>query len=422
MIVRINDVGRAEAIDYRNFQYRPQEAENKYYLTRWAELYFARNRFTIERDQTNALYFLNSDVQRAVIEQERKDNIIRPIVRDSTLPYRRCRGQECRPRRPPPVALFGARRVRESLHQSGGSYRTEARALDGQRHLRLPRQREEQRAGGQPSRIDHRPLPGRPGVRVDEATPITRRFMSIRDHKSRQLRPSFLRRRHERIHHGRETVWPVACKPSLQRRQGDRFRVRERRLASRECLCAMRAHEALVSRFYPLFVRSHASGHIRRPAARRRSAFRTPLPKRVWAPAPECAAWHLGAGLLAQASPMGDPANPGIQHRRLHHVSEPHFAHRIPRPRRHHPHRQQRQLHRSLACHQEFVQGQEDRRIQRPYRVASLHRLGQAWPSTRRRSRRARIWPSKASCAAASAWTRRPTPSSAYGKCAWLRS
>jgi len=38
MIVRINDVGHAEAIDYRNFQYRPQEAENKFYLTRWAEL------------------------------------------------------------------------------------------------------------------------------------------------------------------------------------------------------------------------------------------------------------------------------------------------------------------------------------------------------------------------------------------------
>src|SRR3984885_5011357 len=76
LIVRINDVGRAEAIDYRNFQYRPQEAENKYYLTRWAELYFNRNRFTIERDQTNALYFLNSDVQHAVIEQERKDNFI----------------------------------------------------------------------------------------------------------------------------------------------------------------------------------------------------------------------------------------------------------------------------------------------------------------------------------------------------------
>jgi ATP-dependent exoDNAse (exonuclease V) alpha subunit len=34
---------------------------------------------------------------------------------------------------------------------------------------------------------------------------------------------------------------------------------------------------------------------------------------------------------------MDDPANPGIQLRRLHHVSEPHYAHRIPRQRRHHP-------------------------------------------------------------------------------------
>jgi type IV secretory pathway TrbF-like protein len=87
LIVRINDIGRAEAIDYRNFQYRPREAENKYYLSRWTELYFSRNRFTVERDQTSALYFLNSDVQRAVIEQERKDKIIQSYVKDSSLPF-----------------------------------------------------------------------------------------------------------------------------------------------------------------------------------------------------------------------------------------------------------------------------------------------------------------------------------------------
>src|SRR6266436_10403264 len=84
MIVRINDVGRAEAIDYRNFKYRPQEAEDKYYLTRWAELYFSRNRFTIERDQTNSLYFLNGDVQRAVIDQKRKNNTIMTYRNDSS--------------------------------------------------------------------------------------------------------------------------------------------------------------------------------------------------------------------------------------------------------------------------------------------------------------------------------------------------
>lgn len=87
LIVRINEVGRAEAVDYRNFQYKPQEAENKYYLTRWAELYFSRNRFTIERDQTSALYFLNGDVQRAVIDQERKENVIANYAKDSSLPF-----------------------------------------------------------------------------------------------------------------------------------------------------------------------------------------------------------------------------------------------------------------------------------------------------------------------------------------------
>ena len=86
-IVRINEAGRAEAIDYRNFQYRPQEAENKYYLSHWAEMYFSRNRFTVERDQTHALYFLNGDVQRAVIEQERKDNVIGRYLADSSLPF-----------------------------------------------------------------------------------------------------------------------------------------------------------------------------------------------------------------------------------------------------------------------------------------------------------------------------------------------
>ena len=97
MIVRINDVGHAEAIDYRNFQYRPQEAENKYYLTRWAELYFSRNRFTIERDQTDSLYFLNSDVQRAVIDQERKDNIIQNLRQRQHPSVCRCGDQERHP-------------------------------------------------------------------------------------------------------------------------------------------------------------------------------------------------------------------------------------------------------------------------------------------------------------------------------------
>ena len=87
LIIRIDNVGRAEAIDYRDFQYRPQEAENKYYLGRWAELYFSRNRFSLVRDQTASLYFMNSDVQRDVIEQERNAQTIPTYLKDSGLPY-----------------------------------------------------------------------------------------------------------------------------------------------------------------------------------------------------------------------------------------------------------------------------------------------------------------------------------------------
>jgi hypothetical protein len=46
-----------------------------------------------------------------------------------------------------------------------------------------------------------------------------------------------------------------------------------------------------------------ASGHLRRPAARHRSAFWTPLPEQVWAPAPECTAWRLGVAPTRIASP-----------------------------------------------------------------------------------------------------------------------
>jgi type IV secretory pathway TrbF-like protein len=87
LVIRINDVGHADAIDYRNYDYKPQEAENKYYLSRWATLYFQRNRYTIERDQTQALYFLNSDVQQAVIRQEQLTKTIATFQQDSTLPY-----------------------------------------------------------------------------------------------------------------------------------------------------------------------------------------------------------------------------------------------------------------------------------------------------------------------------------------------
>jgi type IV secretory pathway TrbF-like protein len=87
LVIRIDDVGHAEAVDFRDFNYRPREAENKYYLSRWAELFFSRNRYTIQHDFTNSLYFMNADVQRAVVEDYRKNKTIDAFIHDSTMPY-----------------------------------------------------------------------------------------------------------------------------------------------------------------------------------------------------------------------------------------------------------------------------------------------------------------------------------------------
>ena len=48
-MIRIDDLGRAEAINYHNFEYKPQDAEAKYFLpSQFCALYYRRNRYTIQ--------------------------------------------------------------------------------------------------------------------------------------------------------------------------------------------------------------------------------------------------------------------------------------------------------------------------------------------------------------------------------------
>jgi type IV secretory pathway component VirB8 len=86
LVIRINDVGHAEAVDYANFAYKPQEADNRYFLSQWARLFYSRNRFTIQKDLTQSLYFLNGDWQSAVIEQNKKSKLIEGFLLDSSAP------------------------------------------------------------------------------------------------------------------------------------------------------------------------------------------------------------------------------------------------------------------------------------------------------------------------------------------------
>ena len=59
LVIRIDDLGRAEAINYHNLEYKPQDAEAKYFLSQFCALYYRRNRYTIQDDFSKSLYFLD---------------------------------------------------------------------------------------------------------------------------------------------------------------------------------------------------------------------------------------------------------------------------------------------------------------------------------------------------------------------------
>jgi len=86
LVVRVNDVGRAEVVNYSNFAYKPQEADNRYFLSQWAQLFYARNHYTLQKDFTKALYFLNGDLQGAVIEQNKKAKAFESFLLDPSAP------------------------------------------------------------------------------------------------------------------------------------------------------------------------------------------------------------------------------------------------------------------------------------------------------------------------------------------------
>jgi type IV secretory pathway TrbF-like protein len=86
LVIRINDIGHAEALDYQNFAYKPQEAENRYFLSEWTRDYYSRNHYTIRKDFTKALYFLNGDLQNAILEKYKKEKIIDSFLLDPSRP------------------------------------------------------------------------------------------------------------------------------------------------------------------------------------------------------------------------------------------------------------------------------------------------------------------------------------------------
>lgn len=84
LVIRIDDLGRAEAINYHNLEYKPQDAEAKYFLSQFCALFYRRNRYTIQDDFSKSLYFLDGKLANGILDAYRKNDIVKKFITNTS--------------------------------------------------------------------------------------------------------------------------------------------------------------------------------------------------------------------------------------------------------------------------------------------------------------------------------------------------
>ncbi len=80
LVIRINEVGRAEAVAYDSMTYQPRDAEIKYFLIQFVTKYYGRMRATVRENYARSLYFLDGRLADATIESNKKNKTIETFL------------------------------------------------------------------------------------------------------------------------------------------------------------------------------------------------------------------------------------------------------------------------------------------------------------------------------------------------------
>jgi type IV secretory pathway TrbF-like protein len=84
LVVRIDEVGRATAVNYTSFAYTPEAPELRYFLAQFVQLHFARLLGSVEERFSKSLFFLDAKLSEAVVEEERKTQGIARFSREGS--------------------------------------------------------------------------------------------------------------------------------------------------------------------------------------------------------------------------------------------------------------------------------------------------------------------------------------------------
>jgi type IV secretion system protein VirB5 len=80
VVVRIDDVGRAQAVGFTSSGYKAQPNETKYFLGQFVSDYYSRNRVTIRQDVARSMQFLSQPLAAARMEDERQTKAIEKFM------------------------------------------------------------------------------------------------------------------------------------------------------------------------------------------------------------------------------------------------------------------------------------------------------------------------------------------------------
>ena len=135
LVIRIDELGRAQALSYETLTYKPEYKETKYFLTRFCQLYYRRNRSTINDDFTQAMSFLDGKLASDTIEGFKQKGIIKNFLADS-LAARARRGCAASGHRADGKTSVPSNRglLRDRV-LTRGSFRREAHTVYGQHSL-----------------------------------------------------------------------------------------------------------------------------------------------------------------------------------------------------------------------------------------------------------------------------------------------
>ena len=84
LVVRIDDVGRAEAVQYDASTYRAQPQELRYFLTQFVVKHFSRLRATVQREYPDSLFFLDPALADATIAQNEQSRVLEAFLTDAS--------------------------------------------------------------------------------------------------------------------------------------------------------------------------------------------------------------------------------------------------------------------------------------------------------------------------------------------------